>query len=101
MAHIDVEPADEWSSIEVDDALDWLDAVEGTDGSACPSATFSTVGGAAAVWRPNAHGGMLSRTFQPLRSNRTQKLVSHIQPQRRTNIKMLGVAIYNITKIRN
>jgi RIO kinase 1 len=100
MAHIDVDPADEWSDFEVDDALDWLDAVEGPDGSARPSATFSTVGGAATAWRPNAHRGMLSCTFQPLLSNRTQKLISYIRAQRRTNIKILGVAIYNINKIR-
>ncbi|KAK3132863.1 hypothetical protein QOZ80_6AG0528720 [Eleusine coracana subsp. coracana] len=87
MTHVDLDPADEWSDSdvseevsdsEVGDALDWLDAVEGPDGSTMPSAAFSTAGGAAAARRPNAHGGVLSRPFQPI-SNRTQKLASHIR----------------------
>ncbi|KAK3129644.1 hypothetical protein QOZ80_6BG0482770 [Eleusine coracana subsp. coracana] len=87
MAHVDLDPADEWSDSdvseevsdsEVGDALDWLDAVEGPDGSTMPSAAFSTAGGAAGARRPNAHGGVLSRPFQPI-SNRTQKLASHIR----------------------
>ncbi|KAL6900729.1 hypothetical protein ACP4OV_005405 [Aristida adscensionis] len=80
------EPEEEWSDSdledasdsEVGDALDWLDAVEGPDGSARPSAAFSAAGGAGAARRPNAHGGVLSRPLQPL-SNRTQKLASHIR----------------------
>lgn len=87
MAHVEIDPADEWSDSEVSedvsdsevgDALDWLDAVEGPDGSARLSAAFSTAGGVAAARRPNAHGGVLSRPFQPI-SNRTQKLASHIR----------------------
>jgi len=69
---------DDASDTEVGDALDWLDAVEGPDGSARPSAAFSAAGGAGAARRPNAHGGVLSRPLQPL-SNRTQKLASHIR----------------------
>ncbi|SPT17542.1 unnamed protein product [Triticum aestivum] len=87
MVHVELDPADEWSESdvsedisdsEVGDGLDWLDAVEGPDGSARPSAAFSTVGGAAVARRPNAHGGVLSRPFQPL-SNRTQRLASHMR----------------------
>ncbi|KAL6838848.1 hypothetical protein ACP4OV_031284 [Aristida adscensionis] len=60
----------------VGDALDWLDAA---DGSARPPAAFSAAsGGAAAARRPNAHGGVLSRPLQPL-SNRTQKLAAHVR----------------------
>ena len=66
------------SDSEVGDALDWLDAVEGPDGSARPFAAFSAAGGVGAARRPNAHGGVLSRPLQPL-SNRTQKLASHIR----------------------
>jgi RIO kinase 1 len=69
---------DDASDSEVAEALDWLDAVEGPDGSARPHvAFFSASGGGAAARRPNAHGGVLSRPLQPL-SNRTQKLASHI-----------------------
>uniref|UniRef100_A0A453S313 Uncharacterized protein n=1 Tax=Aegilops tauschii subsp. strangulata TaxID=200361 RepID=A0A453S313_AEGTS len=87
MVHVELDLADEWSESdvsedvsdsEVGDGLDWLDTVESHDGSARLSAAFSTVGGAAAARRPNAHGGVLSRPFQPL-SNRTQKLASHIR----------------------
>ncbi|EMS47287.1 Serine/threonine-protein kinase RIO1 [Triticum urartu] len=87
MVHVELDPADEWSESdvsedvsdsEVGDGLDWLDAVEGPDGSARPSAAFSTVGGVAVARRPNAHGGVLSRPFQPL-SNRTQRLASHMR----------------------
>jgi len=87
MVHVELDLADEWSESdvsedvsdsEVGDGLDWLDAVESHDGSARLSAAFSTVGGAAAARRLNAHGGVLSRPFQPL-SNRTQKLASHIR----------------------
>ncbi|KAI5013141.1 hypothetical protein ZWY2020_028095 [Hordeum vulgare] len=87
MVHVELDPADEWfesdvsediSDYEVGDGLDWLDAVEGPDGSARPSAAFSTVGGMVTARRPNAHGGVLSRPFQPL-SNRTHKLASHIR----------------------
>ncbi|XP_037489028.1 serine/threonine-protein kinase RIO1-like isoform X1 [Triticum dicoccoides] len=87
MVHVEPDPADEWSESdvsedisdsEVGDGLDWLDAVEDPDGSARPSAAFSTVGGAAVARRPNAHGGVLSRPFQPL-SNRTQRLASHMR----------------------
>ncbi|CAD6264863.1 unnamed protein product [Miscanthus lutarioriparius] len=69
---------DDASDNEVGEALDWLDAVEGPDGSARPSGAFSASGGGAAARRPNAHGGVLSRPLQPL-SNRTQKLASHIR----------------------
>ncbi|TVU11313.1 hypothetical protein EJB05_44889 [Eragrostis curvula] len=78
MAHVELHPAEEWpesdvedvSDSEVGDALDWLDAVEGHDGSARPAAAaFSTA---------NAHSGVLSRPLQPL-SNRTQKLASHVR----------------------
>ncbi|KAL5197022.1 hypothetical protein ABZP36_000534 [Zizania latifolia] len=72
------EEEDEWSDSDVGDALDWLDAAEGPDGSGRPSAAFSTAGAVAAARRPNAHGGVLSRPFQPI-SNRTQKLASHIR----------------------
>ncbi|GJN23939.1 hypothetical protein PR202_gb11636 [Eleusine coracana subsp. coracana] len=86
MAQVELESAEEWSDSDVEDvsdsevgdALDWLDAMEGPDGAARPSAAFSTAGGVAAARRPNAHGGVLSRPFQPL-SNRTQKLASHIR----------------------
>ncbi|KAM3385341.1 hypothetical protein ACQJBY_009310 [Aegilops geniculata] len=87
MVHVELDPADEWSESdvsedisdsEVGDGLDWLDAVEGPDGSARPCAAFSTVGGTAVARRPNAHGGVLSRPFQPL-SNRTQRLASHMR----------------------
>ncbi|GJN34432.1 hypothetical protein PR202_gb23090 [Eleusine coracana subsp. coracana] len=81
MARVELEPEDEWSDSDVEDvfdsevgdALDWLDAVEGHDGSTRLSAAFST-----AARRPNAHGGVLSRPLQPL-SNRTQKLASLIR----------------------
>ncbi|KAL5196968.1 hypothetical protein ABZP36_000480 [Zizania latifolia] len=72
------EEEDEWSDSDVGDALDWLDAAEGPDGSGRPSAAFSAAGAVAAARRPNAHGGVLSRPFQPI-SNRTQKLASHIR----------------------
>ncbi|KAG2598008.1 serine/threonine-protein kinase RIO1-like [Panicum virgatum] len=86
MAHDATSEPKEWSDTDLDDAsdtevgdaLDWLDAVEGPDGSARPSAVFSAAGGAGAARRPNAHGGVLSRPLQPL-SNRTQKLASHIR----------------------
>jgi hypothetical protein len=86
MGQVELDPAEEWSDSDVEDfsdsevgdALDWLDAVEGPDGAARPSASFSTGGGVAAARRPNAHGGVLSRPFQPL-FNRTQKLASHIR----------------------
>ncbi|KAF7108594.1 hypothetical protein CFC21_109037 [Triticum aestivum] len=67
-----------WSYHDVGEALDWLDAAEGPDGSTRLSSTFSAAGSAAAARRPNAHGGMLARTLQPL-SNRTQKLASHVR----------------------
>uniref|UniRef100_A0A0E0Q4D2 Serine/threonine-protein kinase RIO1 n=1 Tax=Oryza rufipogon TaxID=4529 RepID=A0A0E0Q4D2_ORYRU len=72
------EDEEEWSDSDVADALDWLDAAEGPDGSGRPAAAFTAAGGAAAARRPNAHGGVLSRPFQPI-SNRTQKLASHIR----------------------
>ncbi|KAL6652510.1 hypothetical protein ACP70R_011435 [Stipagrostis hirtigluma subsp. patula] len=87
MGHVKSEPEEEWSDSDLDDdvsdsevgdALDWLDAVEGADGSGRPAAAFSASGGTAAARRPNAHGGVLSRPLQPL-SNKTQKLASHIR----------------------
>jgi RIO kinase 1 len=86
MGQVELDPAEEWSDSDVEDfsdsevgdALDWLDAVEAPDGAARPSASFSTGGGVAAARWLNAHGGVLSRPFQPL-SNRTQKLASHIR----------------------
>ncbi|CAL5005076.1 unnamed protein product [Urochloa decumbens] len=86
MAHAKSDAEEEWSDSDLDDAsdtevgdaLDWLDAVEGPDGSARPSGAFSASGGGAPARRPNAHGGVLSRPLQPL-SNRTQKLASHIR----------------------
>jgi len=86
MALVKSDAEEEWSDSDFDDAsdnevgeaLDWLDAVEGPDGSARPSGAFSASGGGAAARRPNAHGGVLSRPLQPL-SNRTQKLASHIR----------------------
>ncbi|KAJ1269317.1 hypothetical protein BS78_07G202500 [Paspalum vaginatum] len=86
MAHVKSDAEEEWSDYDLDDvsdsevgeALDWLDAVEGPDGSARPAGAFSASGGGAAARRPNAHGGVLSRPLQPL-SNRTQKLASHIR----------------------
>ncbi|XP_066331004.1 uncharacterized protein [Miscanthus floridulus] len=86
MALVKSDAEEEWSDSDFDDAsdnevgeaLDWLDAVEGPDGSARPSSAFSASGGGAAARRPNAHGGVLSRPLQPL-SNRTQKLASHIR----------------------
>jgi RIO kinase 1 len=85
MALVKSDAEEEWSDSDFDDAsdsevaeaLDWLDAVEGPDGSARPHVAFSASGGGAAARRPNAHGGVLSRPLQPL-SNRTQKLASHI-----------------------
>uniref|UniRef100_A0A0E0E7P9 Serine/threonine-protein kinase RIO1 n=1 Tax=Oryza meridionalis TaxID=40149 RepID=A0A0E0E7P9_9ORYZ len=74
----DEEEDEGWSDSDVADALDWLDAAEGPDGSGRPAAAFTAAGGAAAARRPNAHGGVLSRPFQPI-SNRTQKLASHIR----------------------
>ncbi|GJM99326.1 hypothetical protein PR202_ga16416 [Eleusine coracana subsp. coracana] len=81
MACVELDPEDELSDSDVEDvsdsevgdALDWLDAVEGHDGSTRFSAAFST-----AARRPDAHGGVLSRPLQPL-SNRTQKLASVIR----------------------
>ncbi|KAK1606585.1 hypothetical protein QYE76_030258 [Lolium multiflorum] len=67
---------EDWSDDDVREAHAWLDAAEGPDGSARISSTFSGAGGAAR--RPNAHGGMLARTLQPL-SNRQQKLASHFR----------------------
>ncbi|KAG1330926.1 serine/threonine-protein kinase RIO1 [Cocos nucifera] len=68
------EEEESWSSdSDVGEALDWLDSREGPEGdgtSAAFSLTFS--------WRPNAHGGILSRPLQPL-SNRNQKYTSHIR----------------------
>uniref|UniRef100_J3MIQ9 Serine/threonine-protein kinase RIO1 n=1 Tax=Oryza brachyantha TaxID=4533 RepID=J3MIQ9_ORYBR len=79
---VDVEEEEEgegeWSDSDVGDALDWLDAVEGHDGTGRPATSFTAAAGAAAARRPNAHGGVLSRPFQPI-SNRTQKLASHIR----------------------
>jgi RIO kinase 1 len=72
----DEDEDDDLSDDDVADALDWAESVEGQDGSARHSASFSGAGGAAR--RPNAHGGMLSRTLQPL-SNRQQKLASHFR----------------------
>ncbi|PKA47291.1 RIO kinase 1 [Apostasia shenzhenica] len=68
------EDEDSWSSeSEVGDALDWLDSKEGGDGDCVTGASFSI----SSARRPNAHGGLLSRPFQPL-SNRSQKFASHI-----------------------
>jgi RIO kinase 1 len=67
---------EDWSDDDVREAHAWLDAAEGPDGSARISSTFTGAGGAAR--RPNAHGGMLARTLQPL-SNRQQKLASHFR----------------------
>ncbi|CAO2192246.1 unnamed protein product [Urochloa humidicola] len=86
MAHAKSDAEEEWSDSDLDDvsdsevgdALDWLDAVEGPDGSTRPSGAFSASGGGAVARRPNAHVGVLSRPLQPL-SNRTQKLASHIR----------------------
>nr|CAB3483622.1 unnamed protein product [Digitaria exilis] len=86
MAQVKSDAEEEWSDSDLDDvsdtevgdALDWLDAVEGPDGAARPAGAFSASGGGVAARRPNAHGGVLSRPFQPI-SNRTQKLTSHIR----------------------
>ncbi|KAM0907523.1 hypothetical protein ACQ4PT_016044 [Festuca glaucescens] len=68
---------EDWSDDEdVREAHAWLDTAESPDGSTLLSATFSGAGGVAR--RPNAHGGMLARTLQPL-SNRQQKLASHFR----------------------
>ncbi|KAM0905720.1 hypothetical protein ACQ4PT_017201 [Festuca glaucescens] len=67
---------EDWSDDNVREAHAWLDTAESPDGSTRLSATFSGAGGAAR--RPNAHGGMLARTLQPL-SNRQQKLASHFR----------------------
>uniref|UniRef100_A0ACD5YDR1 Uncharacterized protein n=1 Tax=Avena sativa TaxID=4498 RepID=A0ACD5YDR1_AVESA len=72
----DEDEEDDWTDEDVDEALAWLDAAEGPDGSTRLSASFSASGGTAL--RPNAHGGMLARTLQPL-SNRQQKLASHFR----------------------
>ncbi|KAI3874762.1 hypothetical protein MKW98_019335 [Papaver atlanticum] len=54
---------------DIDEALDWL--------------YYSKDGGTASIHlysrRPNAHGGHLSSTFQPL-SNRNQRFTSHLRP---------------------
>ncbi|CAA7404698.1 unnamed protein product [Spirodela intermedia] len=70
------EEDDSWSSdSDVGDALDWLDAREGAEvGSGGGPGAFSY----APSRRPNAHGGLLSRPFQPM-SNRNQKLSAHIR----------------------
>lgn len=61
-----------WSNEEdVGEALDWLDAKDVSSGGSLSS--FSHSGSR----RPNAHGGLLSRSLQPL-SNRNQKLYAHI-----------------------
>ncbi|KAI3902791.1 hypothetical protein MKW92_052155 [Papaver armeniacum] len=56
-------------SEEIGEALDWLD--------------YSKDGGTASIHlysrRPNAHGGHLSSTFQPL-SNRNQRFTTHLRP---------------------
>jgi RIO kinase 1 len=84
MALVKSDAEEEWSdfndasNFEVVKALDWLDTMEGPDGSARPSGSFSASGGGIAARRPNAHGGVLSRSLHPL-SNRTQKLASHIR----------------------
>ncbi|KAK8936783.1 hypothetical protein KSP39_PZI012449 [Platanthera zijinensis] len=71
----DGEEEDYWSSeSEVGDALDWLDSKEGADGDGVTGSSFSV----SAARRPNAHGGILSRPFQPL-TNRSQKFASHIR----------------------
>ena len=70
----DEDEDDDYSDDDVREALNWADSMEGPDGRL--SATFS--GGAGMARRPNAHGGMLSRTLQPL-SNRQQKLTSHFR----------------------
>lgn len=75
-ANEESEEDEDWSDDDVREAHAWLDAVEGPDGSTRLSATFSGAGGVAR--RPNAHGGMLARTLQPL-SNRQQKLASHFR----------------------
>uniref|UniRef100_A0ACD5ZSU3 Uncharacterized protein n=1 Tax=Avena sativa TaxID=4498 RepID=A0ACD5ZSU3_AVESA len=75
-AEEDEDEEDDWTDEDVDEALAWLDAAEGPDGSTRLSASFSASGGTAR--RPNAHGGMLARTLQPL-SNRQQKLASHFR----------------------
>lgn len=63
-----------WSSeSDIGEALDWLDTTEGFDGDGS-SASFSV----AYRHRPNAHGGIQSRPFQPV-SNRSQKYTSHIR----------------------
>ncbi|KAM0859177.1 hypothetical protein ACQ4PT_047377 [Festuca glaucescens] len=67
---------EDWSDDDVREAHAWLGTAEGPDGSTRLSATFSGAGGAAR--RPNANGGMLARTLQPL-SNRQQKLASHFR----------------------
>ncbi|XP_042438485.1 serine/threonine-protein kinase RIO1-like [Zingiber officinale] len=63
-----------WSSeSDIGEALDWLDTREGFDGDGS-SASFSV----AYSHRPNAHGGIQSRPFQPV-SNRSQKCTSRIR----------------------
>ncbi|KAK8962843.1 hypothetical protein KSP40_PGU022706 [Platanthera guangdongensis] len=71
----DEDEEDYWSSeSEVGDALDWLDSKEGADGDGVTGSSFSV----SAARRPNAHGGLISRPFQPL-TNRSQKFASHIR----------------------
>lgn len=70
----EVEEEELWlSDSEIGEALDWLDSRESLEGDGT-SAAFSI----ASSRRPNAHGGVLSRPFQPL-SNRNQKYTSHIR----------------------
>lgn len=72
----DEEEEDHWSSeSDVGDALDWLDSKEGADGDGVITGSSFSV---SAAWRPNAHGGLLSRPLQPL-SNRSQKFASHMR----------------------
>lgn len=61
-----------WSDDEdVGEALDWLDAKDVSGGGSLSSFSHSE------SRRPNAHGGLLSRSLQPL-ANRNQKLYAHI-----------------------
>ncbi|XP_026454086.1 serine/threonine-protein kinase rio1-like [Papaver somniferum] len=56
-------------SEEIEEALDWLD-----NSKDCGTASIHLYSR-----RPNAHGGHLSSTFQPL-SNRNQRFTSHLRP---------------------
>ncbi|VFQ87516.1 unnamed protein product [Cuscuta campestris] len=75
----DDEQEELWSSSdeEIGGALDYLDAIDGSESGVAGGFTLQSTG-----MRPNAHGGVKSRpnnsTLQPL-SNRTQKFANHIK----------------------